>query len=73
VVEGARYEGKMRFYWDSLAPRLHHGWISSGVVSTSVPVRFTSSMRHMKPVMRHSDRGQVADRYEIASRLEVRG
>lgn len=72
VLEHARYGGRVRFYWDVLAPRLHHGWVLGGRVTTTVPVRFTHAMRHTAPVMKSDDDRSVADGYEVQDRLEVR-
>jgi hypothetical protein len=72
VLERARYGGRVRFYWDDLAPRLHHGWVRGGRLSTCVPVRFTWSIRHMKLVMVASRSGRNTSSYAVEDRLEVR-
>ena len=66
-----RYKGKTKVWWDLHAPRLHHGWVRGGRVTTSVPASFTSSFRHTNPVMRvDGDYAPVVDREVV--KLEVR-
>lgn len=70
--ERVRYGGNTRFWWDLDAPRLHHGYVRGGSVTTSVAVRFTHAVRHRHLVMRPHAGGDVADAYDVASSLEVR-
>jgi hypothetical protein len=72
--EGARTvcRGHVRFWWDLATPRLHHGWIKGGRVSSRVPVRFTHAVRHKQPVFAPHDEGEVVFGYEVSDRLEVR-
>jgi hypothetical protein len=66
------YKSRVRFWWDELAPRLHHGWVIGGTISTLSGVRFTYSLRHRKPVVRPSHRHQPADHHAVAKRMEVK-
>jgi len=66
------YTGKIRISWDLNAPRLKHGWVKGGTVSTSVPVRFTHALRHRHRVMRPSDSDNVLTDYEVAGRMEIK-
>jgi hypothetical protein len=67
------YGGRVRVFWDVTAPRLHHGWVKGGKVSTSLPVRFTHSVLHRRSVIAPGDsQGVMLDQYEVSNRLEVR-
>lgn len=76
AVEGeqsrVRYRGRVRVYWDEHAPRLHHGWVLGGRLTTFVPVRFTHALRHRSAVARYDDDGDLVLNYEVLARLEVR-
>lgn len=71
--EGARvaYSGRVRFWWDLEAPRLHHGWIRGGQASSSVPVRFTHALRHRHRVFEPDDGGATLSGYDV-DQVEVR-
>jgi hypothetical protein len=45
------YAGKVKIWWDLHAPRLHHGWVIGGRVTTNVPVRFTHAIFHSRQIM----------------------
>jgi hypothetical protein len=70
--EHVRYRGRVRFWWDVDAPRLHHGWVLAGRVYTRSRVRFAHALRHRHPTMVADERGHEVTGYEVADRLEVR-
>jgi hypothetical protein len=66
------YGGRVRVWWDIHAPRLHHGWVVGGRVSTAVPVRFTHSLWHRSQVVvPDADRAPCVA-HEVRGRLRVR-
>lgn len=67
-----RYKGRIRFWWDELAPRLHHGWVIGGSLTTLAGVRFTYSLRHRKSVVRSSRRHPPADHHAVGTRMEIK-
>lgn len=67
-----RSAGKIKIWWDLDAPRLHHGWVRGGRVTTNVPVNFAHSFRHTKPTIRANDDYARIVEYEVAQKLEVR-
>jgi hypothetical protein len=69
--EKISYSGRASFSWDLNAPRLHRGWVKGGRVVTTVPVRFTFSLRHRRQVIAPSARGRLAD-HDVESKLQVR-
>lgn len=72
--EGARsaYRSKIGVRWDLATPRLHHGWIKGGAISSSVQVKFTHAITHKSPVVRGDDQGSPLFEYEVEERLQVR-
>lgn len=72
VGDQSSYAGRVRFWWDQHSPRLRHGWVRGGLVTTSVPARFTHSLRHRHQVIRPGDGYDVASGHEVDGRLEVR-
>lgn len=70
--ERVRYRGRMRVWWDISAPRLHHGYVRGGRVTTAVPVRFTHALRHTAPVMKADNEHSPTVGYEVPGRIEVR-
>jgi TcpE family len=72
--EGARvaYRGRVSFWWDSDSPRLVHGWVRGGRVTTTVPVRFTHSLRHRHRVMASDDGYMPTVDHDVDGDLEVR-
>lgn len=70
--EVARCGGKTTILWDVDAPRLQHGWVRGGCVSTTVGARFTSSLLHSKQVIKaDAARERVVD-HAVDGALEVR-
>jgi hypothetical protein len=67
-----RYRGRIRFFWDVDAPRLHHGWVVAGRVYTRARVHFGHALRHRHPTMTASQAGHEVTGYEVSDRLEVR-
>lgn len=66
------YGGRVKIWWDLNSPRLHHGWIAGGRVTTTVPVRFTHAIFHRHQVMvPDDDRGPTVD-HEVQGKLQVR-
>lgn len=72
--EGSKvvYSGRVKFWWDLAAPRLHHGRIIGGFVSSVVPVSFTHAIRHRHSVFKHDENGVVLTEYEVPGQVEVR-
>jgi hypothetical protein len=64
--------GSVRVLWDAHAPRLHHGWLRGGVLTTSVPVRFTFSLRHRSRVVVGDDERVCVAGYAVHDRVQVR-
>lgn len=64
--------GRTKILWDEDAPRLQHGWVRGGRVSTAKLVRFTHGLVHTKPAIKPDDRGTLIVDYEVAESLEVR-
>lgn len=66
------YSGRVRVWWDLHAPRLQHGWVVGGRVSTTVPARFTHALWHTHQVVVADDeRAPVVD-HVVRERLQVR-
>lgn len=74
VAPGTRidYAGRVRIWWDVHAPRLHHGWITGGLVSTSVPVRFSYAILHRRRVIAPDVNGDNCIDHTVEGRLQVR-
>lgn len=66
------FKGRVKFWWDLNAPRLHHGRISGGRVTSVVPVRFTHAIRHRNPVITPDEGGVLLDDYQISDEVEIR-
>jgi hypothetical protein len=66
------YAGRVRLFWDITAPRLHHGWVRGGSVSTTGGVRFTHALRHRHSVIRPSERHPAITGYPVPERVEIR-
>lgn len=67
------YAGRVKTTWDLNAPRLHHGWVTGGRVSTSVPVRFTHSVLHRSQVLERSEARHHCSDHAVQGKLQVRG
>ena len=74
LADGARvsYRGRIKVWWDISAPRLHHGWIRGGSVTTTVPVRFTHAIRHKSLVVKTDEDGSPLSEYDVGDNLEVK-
>lgn len=73
VQDSADYGGRMRIWWDLAAPRLHHGWVRGGIVTTTISGRFTHALlRHCQPVLCGDDDREPVVGYEVEDRLEIR-
>lgn len=70
--ERIRCSGRTRVFWDEDAPRLQHGWVRGGSVTTTAPARFTSSLRHRRHVIKADGDGHLVVAYEVDGALEVR-
>jgi hypothetical protein len=70
--ERVEYRGKVLFWWDEGAPRLQHGWVRGGRLSTAVPARFTFALRHRHRVLKADDCHDPIEDYEVPGRIEVR-
>jgi hypothetical protein len=70
--ERVEYRSKVDFWWDEGAPRLQHGWVLGGRLSTSVAARFTFAFRHRHRVLKADDGGVIVDGYEVPGKIEVR-
>lgn len=70
--ERTTYDGSVDFWWDEGAPRLQHGWVRGGRLSTAVPARFTFALRHRHRVLKADEGYGVVDDYEVPARIEVR-
>jgi hypothetical protein len=70
--ETVSYVGKIRIWWDLHAPRLHHGWVVGGRVTTNVSVRFTHAILHRHQVMVADDDRDVVMDHEVQGKLQVR-
>jgi hypothetical protein len=74
-ADGSRfsYRGRLRVWWDESAPRLHHGWVVGGTLSTRVPARFTfAAVRHRHRVIKADHDYAPVERFEVPGRVEVR-
>jgi hypothetical protein len=72
VEKTVSYAGKVGIWWDLHAPRLHHGWVTGGRITTSVPVRFTHAISHRNQVMVSDDDRIAAVDHEVEGKLQVR-
>lgn len=66
------YAGRVRIWWDVHAPRLHHGWITGGLVSTSLPVHFTYALLHRSRVIAPEAGGANCVGHVVEGKLQVR-
>jgi hypothetical protein len=64
--------GRVRIWWDEAAPRLQHGWVTGGRVSSCKPATFTHALRHRRLVMRAHRDGELVHGHEVEGQLEVR-
>lgn len=64
--------GKVRVWWDEAAPRLQHGWVTGGRVSSREPATFTHALRHKHLVMRGHRDGDLVHGHAVEGQLEVR-
>jgi hypothetical protein len=73
-VEGSKktYGGKVRVWWDEAAPRLQHGWVTGGRVSSREPAAFSHALRHGHLVMRAHRDGHLVHDHEVEGQIEVR-
>jgi hypothetical protein len=70
--ERTEYASSVDFWWDEGAPRLQHGWVRDGHLSTAVPTRFTFALRHRHRVLKADDHGDPVADYEVSGRIEIR-
>lgn len=73
-AEGSKktYGGKVRVWWDEAAPRLQHGWVTGGRVSSREPAAFSHALRHGHLVMRAHCDGHFVHDHEVEGQIEVR-
>jgi hypothetical protein len=66
------HRGKVSIWWDITAPRMHHGWVAGGRITTAVGVRFTHALLHRHQVVRPDDDRRPVLEHDVERRLEIR-
>lgn len=66
------YAGRVRIWWDLAAPRLHHGWVIGGRISTPLSVRFTHAILHRHQVLVVDERHGSPVDHEVQGKLAIR-